>query len=47
MIEGNDVPPETRAMFREDLPEFNPELVDEELAAMRGGVSPAVDEVET
>lgn len=47
MIEGNDVPPETRAMFREDLPEFNPELVEQELAAMRGGVSPALDEVET
>lgn len=35
MIEGREVLPETRALFREDLPEFNPDLVDEELAAMR------------
>ncbi len=40
MIEGREVLPETRAMFRADLPEFNPSLVDEELAAMRRGTVP-------
>jgi len=35
MIEGREVSAETRSLFREDLPEFNPGLVDEELAAMR------------
>jgi len=35
MIEGREVLSETRAMFREDLPEFNPGLVDQELAVMR------------
>jgi hypothetical protein len=36
MIEGRDVSPETRALFRSDLPEFNPELVEQELAVIRG-----------
>lgn len=35
MVEGHDVSAEARALFREDLPEFNPALVEEELAAMR------------
>lgn len=39
MIEGRDVHSETRAMFREDLPEFNPGLVDQEVATMRRGTS--------
>ncbi|MBK6927239.1 MAG: hypothetical protein IPH15_06650 [Comamonadaceae bacterium] len=30
-LEGHDVAPETREMFRADLPEFNPELVEEEV----------------
>ncbi|WP_321781674.1 SbcC/MukB-like Walker B domain-containing protein [Burkholderia pyrrocinia] len=34
MIEHRDVPPETRALFRADLPEFNPELIDREIAVM-------------
>ncbi|WP_153114985.1 SbcC/MukB-like Walker B domain-containing protein [Rhodocyclus tenuis] len=40
MIEGREVKPETRALFREDLPEFNPWIVDQELAAMRRGKAP-------
>ena len=35
MIEGREVRAETRAMFREDLPEFNPSLVEQELATIR------------
>lgn len=35
MIEGREVAPETRALFRADLPEFNPGLVEQELATMR------------
>lgn len=31
VLEGHDVAPETREMFRADLPEFNPELVEEEI----------------
>jgi energy-coupling factor transporter ATP-binding protein EcfA2 len=31
LLEGHDVSEETRALFREDLPEFNPELVAAEL----------------
>jgi len=31
LLEGHDIPPETREMFRADLPEFNPELVEEEI----------------
>jgi energy-coupling factor transporter ATP-binding protein EcfA2 len=45
MIEGREVLPETRAMFREDLPEFNPGLVDQELATMRRGSVPTPDSV--
>lgn len=33
-LQGHDVSAETRAMFRADLPEFNPELVDEEIRGM-------------
>ena len=40
MIEGHDVSEKTRALFREDLPEFNPGLVDQEVAAMRQTKSP-------
>ena len=35
MLEGHDVSAEVRTQFREDLPEFNPALVEEEMAAMR------------
>lgn len=45
MIEGREVLPETRALFREDLPEFNPGLVDQELAAIRRGTAPVQDAV--
>lgn len=31
MLEGHDVSPETRETFRADLPEFNPNLVEEEI----------------
>jgi chromosome segregation protein len=31
VLEGHDVTPETREMFRADLPEFNPELVEAEI----------------
>lgn len=32
IVEGHDVAEETRAMFREDLPEFNPVLIEQEIA---------------
>jgi uncharacterized protein YPO0396 len=35
LMEGHNVSAETRAMFRDDLPEFNPELVEQEVAARR------------
>lgn len=35
MIEGHDVSAQVRAMFREDLPEFNPALIEQEMAVMR------------
>ncbi|OGS99051.1 MAG: hypothetical protein A3F73_10430 [Gallionellales bacterium RIFCSPLOWO2_12_FULL_59_22] len=35
MIEGHDVSAQVRSRFREDLPEFNLELIDREVAAMR------------
>jgi chromosome segregation protein len=31
LLEGHDVSPEMRQMFRADLPEFNPELVEAEV----------------
>jgi len=31
VLEGHDVPPETREMFRADLSEFNPELIEAEV----------------
>lgn len=31
VLEGHDISPETREMFRADLPEFNPELVEAEI----------------
>lgn len=37
MIEGREVLEETRALFRSDLPEFNPGLVEQELTTMRRG----------
>ncbi len=40
MIEGREVSPETRALFRADLPEFNLGLVEQELALMRRGSEP-------
>lgn len=39
MIEGREVLPETRALFRSDLPEFNPELIEQELAVMHQGMA--------
>lgn len=33
-LQGHDVAEEVRAMFREDLPEFNPDLVAEEIRSM-------------
>lgn len=39
MIEGRKVLPETRALFRTDLPEFNPELIEQEITAMRRGIA--------
>lgn len=46
MIEGREVLSETRSLFRADLPEFNPGLVGQELAAMRRGTAhePAIVE---
>jgi len=35
LLEGHDVSPETREMFRADLPEFNPELVEAEIRRQR------------
>jgi len=35
MLEGHDVSAQVRAQFREDLPEFNPALVEEEVTAIR------------
>ena len=35
MLEGHDVSEQVRTQFREDLPEFNPALVEEEVTAMR------------
>jgi chromosome segregation protein len=34
-LEGHDVSEATRALFREDLPEFNPDLMEAEVAAVR------------
>jgi hypothetical protein len=31
VLEGHDISPETRELFRADLPEFNPELVEAEI----------------
>ncbi|WP_175779630.1 SbcC/MukB-like Walker B domain-containing protein [Burkholderia anthina] len=31
VLEGHDISPETREMFRADLPEFNPELIEAEI----------------
>ena len=41
-LEGHDVSERTRLLFREDLPEFNPELLDAELAAVRGNIPATV-----
>lgn len=41
-LEGHDVSQQVREQFREDLPEFNPSLVDQEIAAARSGRSNAV-----
>lgn len=35
LVEGHNVTAETRSLFRDDLPEFNPDLVEEEIAARR------------
>ncbi len=40
MLEGRDVLPETRELMRSDLPEFNPGLIEEEIAAMRSALIP-------
>jgi len=36
-LEGHDVSQQVRDQFREDLPEFNPALVEQEISAMRSG----------
>jgi uncharacterized protein YPO0396 len=41
-LDGHDVSQQVREQFREDLPEFNPALVDQEIAAARSGRSSAV-----
>ena len=41
-LEGHDVSERTRLLFREDLPEFNPELLETELAAVRGNIPTTV-----
>ena len=41
-LEGHDVPEQTRLLFREDLPEFNPDLLEAELATLRGAVPATV-----
>ena len=41
-LEGHDVPEQTRLLFREDLPEFNPDLLEAELATLRGAVPTTV-----
>ncbi|PZQ10813.1 SbcC/MukB-like Walker B domain-containing protein [Pseudoxanthomonas winnipegensis] len=43
VLEGHDVSPETREMFRADLPEFNPDLVEAEI---RRQYQPQVDSAE-
>jgi chromosome segregation protein len=43
VLEGHDVSPETRQMFRADLPEFNPELVEAEI---RKQYQPRADSME-
>jgi len=35
LVEGHNVSAETRTLFRDDLPEFNPDLVEAEIAARR------------
>ena len=40
-VQGHDVSEQTRAMFREDLPEFNPALVAEELNAVVPAAMPS------
>lgn len=37
MLVAHDVSAATRTMFREDLPEFNPALIEQELSTMRSG----------
>jgi energy-coupling factor transporter ATP-binding protein EcfA2 len=41
LLEGYDVSAATRELFRSDLPEFSPELIGQEVAAMRSAVVPA------
>jgi len=41
-LEGHDVSQQVREQFREDLPEFNPALVDQEISAARLGRNDAV-----
>ena len=38
-LEGHDVSQQVREQFREDLPEFNPTLVEQEISAARLGRS--------
>jgi hypothetical protein len=45
LLEGHDITAETREMFRADLPEFNPELIQEEVRRqhqLRAAVSEGV-----
>lgn len=41
-LEGHDISQQVREQFREDLPEFNPAIVEQEIAAARSGRSNAV-----
>jgi len=40
-MEGHDVSEEMRLMFREDLPEFNPDILTQEIAALRAPLANA------
>lgn len=41
LLEGHDISPSVREMFRADLPEFNPELIEQEIAKQFLPQSPA------
>lgn len=47
VLEGHDVSPETREMFRADLPEFNPELIEAEIRRQYQPQTGSVERVAT